>query len=135
MEKLHALMKRLGGRSASANATEEKYQKGAETALKVWLEVETLYRMSEEKYDELEESSQFALQHLQVAEAVEKLTQKDVAQVIREYPGKKGEVNEEKELVMDIIQMVEKINFGSTAAKGESAQLQYLKAQIASITG
>jgi len=36
MEKLLALMKRLGGRAATVNATDAKYQKEAQTALNVW---------------------------------------------------------------------------------------------------
>ena len=100
------------------------------------LQVETKYRMSEEKYDELAEASQFALQHLQVAEAVEKLTQQHVAQVVAEYPAKKNEVNSEKALVLELIQMVKRLDFGA-AEKSAAAQqqLQYINSQIADITG
>lgn len=135
-EKLEALLDRLGGRAAIINATDAQEQKKAETALDVWLSVESLYRMSQEKYDEAAEASKFVMHQLEVAKAVEKLTQKSVQQVIEEYPGKKKEINEEKEIIIEIIGMVEDMDIGGKAAnKAAPAQLKYIKDEFLSIDG
>ena len=136
LEKLEALLKRLGGRARTVNATDETYEHEAQTALTVWLEVETLYRMSEEKYDEATQSEQFVMHQLEVAQRVEDLTKKDVATVIEEYPGKKGEINEEKTLVVELIKMVENITFsgpGEESSKAAPSQLTYIRSEISSL--
>ena len=92
--------------------------------------------MSEEKYDETKEASGFVMHELEVAKRVEALTQKDVRKVIEEYPGKKQEVNEEKELVLELIDMVQEIKFGDEPAeKAAPAQLQYIHSEISSLAG
>ena len=133
---LEGLLHKLGGRSEVINATDSEAQKAAESALNVWLSVESLYRMSQEKFDETKEAEQFVLHQLEVAKEVEKLTQKDVAKVIQEYPGKKRAIDSEKELVVELIHMVEKIDFGgpSSATKTSPAQLQYIRAKLAALT-
>lgn len=132
-EILTGLMEKLGGRASTVNATDATYKKEAETGLKVWLEVETLYRMSEEKYDEATESEQFVMHQLEVAQRVEELTKKDVATVIEEYPGKKDEINEEKSLVVELIKMVENITFsgpGEDSSKAAPTQLNFIGDEI-----
>ena len=92
--------------------------------------------MSEEKYDETREASGFVMHELEVAKRVEQLTQKDVKKVIAEYPGKKQEVNEEKELVLELIDMVQEIQFSDEpSAKAAPAQLQYIHSEVSSIAG
>ena len=92
--------------------------------------------MSEEKYDETKEASGFVMHELEVAKRVEELTRKDVKKVIEEYPGKKQELNEEKELVLELIDMVEDIKFSDEpSAKADPAQLQYIHSEISTIAG
>ena len=104
MEKLEALLNRLGGRAAIENATDSRYHKEAQSSLAFWLEVETLYRMSEEKYDVGTQAELYVTHQLEIAHRVETLTKKDLATVIQEYPGKKDLVDKDKELIVDIIQ-------------------------------
>jgi hypothetical protein len=109
IHKLEELLARLGARAVTLNDTDAQYRREAETALEVWLEVESIYRMSQEKFDEATQSSELVLQQMEVAEHVEKLCEKSVKQVIDEYPTKSAKINEEKEVVLDIIEMVDSL--------------------------
>ena len=139
MDKLEALLTRLGARATELSATDAQYQKEAETALHVWLEVETIYRTSQEKFDEETQASELILQQLEVAQRVEALTQKSVQQVIAEYPGKKAEVSEEKAMVLELISMVDKLSFSSMAAaqspRAAEQRLRSLRAEALAAAG
>ncbi len=136
MEKLEALLNRLGGRAAIENATDSRYHREAQSSLAVWLEVETLYRMSEEKYDVGTQAELYVTHQLEIAHRVETLTKKDLATVIQEYPGKKDLVDKDKELIVDIIQLIEKVEFNqpaaAQAAQAELSEVRSLSAAFSS---
>jgi len=135
IHKLEELLARLGARAVTLNDTDAQYRREAETALEVWLEVESIYRMSQEKFDEATQSSELVLQQMEVAEHVEKLCEKSVKQVIDEYPTKSAKINEEKEVVLDIIEMVEQLSFSSMSQQAAEQRMRQFSAEALAIAG
>ena len=79
--KLTALLERLTVRVHTLNATDVRANDAAEIALQAWLDVESLYRLSQQKFDETTQASEFVLHQLMVQKKLKELTQMDVAQV------------------------------------------------------
>ena len=67
-------------------------------------------RLSLEKAHDDDTEEDFAQDQLEVKNRIETLTQKDLEQTIREYPEKKAVVDGERQVVIELIDMVEDID-------------------------
>jgi hypothetical protein len=110
VEKLDALIERLKRESGILNITDTAAYQKMKLENAIWLEVESVYQLSLEKTHQDEGAESFAEQQLEVKNRIEHLTQKDLKTIIQEYPGKKDEVNGEREVVLELIDMVEGID-------------------------
>ena len=71
--------------------------------------------MSEEKFDVGTHAELYVTHHLEIDHRVETLTKKGPSTVIQEYPVKKDSVDKDKELTVDMIDLVEKVEFNQPA--------------------
>jgi hypothetical protein len=84
IEKLEALLKRIGGRAATVNSTNALYRQKAEKAMAVWLQAESNYRMNEAKHVEAKAEEKYVLHKFVIAQHVLELSKKDYKEVLEE---------------------------------------------------
>ena len=84
IDKLEALLKRLGGRAATVNSKDALYRKKAEDAMAVWLQAESNYRMNEAKHVEAKAEEKYVLHKFVIAQHVLELSKKDYREVLEE---------------------------------------------------
>ena len=107
---LDRLLERLKRESGILNITDTAAYQKMKLENAVWLEVESIYRLSLEKAHDDDTEEDFAQDQLEVKNRIETLTQKDLEQTIREYPEKKAVVDGERQVVIELIDMVEDID-------------------------
>ena len=91
-------IERLKRESGILNITDTAAYQKMKLENAVWLEVESIYRLSLEKAHDDDTEEDFAQDQLEVKNRIETLTQKDLEQTIREYPEKKAVVDGERQL-------------------------------------
>eukprot|EP00286_Rhodomonas_abbreviata_P005288 CAMPEP_0181333920 /NCGR_PEP_ID=MMETSP1101-20121128/25964_1 /TAXON_ID=46948 /ORGANISM="Rhodomonas abbreviata, Strain Caron Lab Isolate" /LENGTH=274 /DNA_ID=CAMNT_0023443823 /DNA_START=28 /DNA_END=848 /DNA_ORIENTATION=+ len=87
ISKLDSLASKLRVRYKVANETEIKAEESAKLMRSVWLEVESIYRMSQHQFDEATQKEEYIAHQLAIQKRVEELCAKNVGTIIEEYPG------------------------------------------------
>jgi hypothetical protein len=124
VEKLTQLLDRLKRESGIINITDtEAYQKMM-LENSVYLEVESVYQMSQEKHVDEKGEEQYATDQFEVQKRIEDLTKTDLKTLIEEYPGKKEKIDGERGVVLELIDMVEKIDENNLGDVGRRQSLR-----------
>ena len=127
--KFDRLLQRLGADSEILNITDLATERAYNDAMKAWLDTESVYRLAKEQHKETEEAAKFALNKLQVEIKLHKLKKVTVAEFEKEYPVKKKEIDSERDMILELIRMVEELagppqqGGGPAAAKSPSTTL------------
>ncbi len=134
--KFDQLLKRLGADSETLNITDLATERAYEDAMQAWLDTESVYRLAQEQHKESKEAAKFALDKLDVEIKVHKLKKATVAEVVQIYPVKKKEIDGEREMILELIKMVEELagepteGGGAAAAKSPSMTLSAIQQRL-----
>jgi hypothetical protein len=94
-------------------------EKAYEDAMQAWLDTESVYRLATQTHKESSEAATYALKKLAVEMQVNKLTKKKVAEVVKNYPIKKAEIDGERSLILELVKLVEELAGGSNEEGGD----------------
>ena len=119
--KFDELLMRLGVDDQQLNVTDLATEKAYEDAMQAWLDTESVYRLAVQTHKESKEASMFALKKLAVEMKVHELTKEKVAEVVKQYPIKKEEIDGERELILELIKLVEELT-GKSGEEGATAK-------------
>ena len=119
--KFDELLLRLGVDDQQLNITDLATEKAYEDAMQAWLDTESVYRLAVQTHKESKEASMFALKKLAVEMKVHELTKEKVAEVVKQYPIKKEEIDGERELILELIKLVEELT-GKSGEEGATAK-------------
>ncbi|EKX37135.1 hypothetical protein GUITHDRAFT_145238 [Guillardia theta CCMP2712] len=116
-EKLDQLLKRLQGENSLVNSTVDDAKDTYEESLEGWLASESSFRMAASKVEIAKEAAKFLIRRVVVDKEVLTKTEEEHAKVLEEYPQKIAMTEDEKALIMHLIELIE-----SMSNKGKSSQ-------------
>jgi hypothetical protein len=134
--KFDQLLQRLGADSEILNITDLATERAYEDAMQAWLDTESVYRLAQQQHKESKEAAKFALNKLEVEIKVHKLKKVTVAEFVKVYPVKKKEIDSEREMILELIKMVEELagppkeGGGVAAAKSPSTTLSAIQQRL-----
>jgi len=134
--KFDQLLAKLTRDDGAMNMTDDMTEKEYEDAMQAWLDTESVYRLAVETHKESKEATSFALKKLAVEMKVHKLTKEKVAEVVKNYPIKKEEIDDERNLILELIKLVEELaGDGDKGAqeKGSTSTLSAIQAKLAEL--
>jgi hypothetical protein len=134
--KFDQLLQRLGADSEILNITDLATERAYADAMQAWLDTESVYRLAQQQHKESKEAAKFALNKLEVEIKVHKLKKVTVAEFVKVYPVKKKEIDSEREMILELIKMVEELagppkeGGGAAAAKSPSTTLSAIQQRL-----
>jgi len=135
--KFDQLLAKLTTDDQRLNMTDDMTEKECEDAMQAWLDTESVYRLAVQTHKESKEATSFSLKKLAVEMKVHKLTKEKVAEVVKNYPVKKEEIDGERSLILELIKLVEELTGkeGDEGAqeKGPTSTLSAIQAKLAEL--
>jgi len=134
--KFDQLLQRLGADSEILNITDLATERAYQDAMQAWLDTESVFRLAQEQHKESKEAAKFALNKLEVEIKVHKLKKVTVADFVKVYPVKKKEIDSEREMILELIKMVEELagppkeGGGAAATKSPSTTLSAIQQRL-----
>lgn len=130
--KFDQLLAKLTKDDSRLNITDEMTEKEYDDAMQAWLDTESVYRLAVQTHKESKEAASYALKKLAVEMKVHKLTKERVAEVVKKYPIKKAEIDGERNLILELIKLVEELA-GDGSEDDSAAQKMGPKSTLSAI--
>ena len=133
------LLSKLTVDDQELNLTDAMTEKEYDDAMQAWLDTESVYRLASETHKESKEAATYALKKLAVEMKVHKLTKEKVAEVIKKYPVKKAEIDSERELILELIKLVDELagdgngDDATAQQRGPKSALSVIQAKLAAL--
>mmetsp|Transcript_21014 Transcript_21014/g.32935 ORF Transcript_21014/g.32935 Transcript_21014/m.32935 type:complete len:394 (+) Transcript_21014:219-1400(+) len=128
--KIDTLMARLRKERTFLNATDEAHYDDFEDAFQLWLDTESVYQLSKKQYQASESAAKYTLYRLNVAKRVAALMSKNVEKVVKEYPVKKKGIDDERNMILELIELVKTLSANHLDVDVGSTRLNSIQAQV-----